>query len=125
MGKDIGTTPADFDLKPGSYQFVIAKNGYSSTNLDLTVSGTNSRIVSASLGNVAFVEALESARKYSLGGRDFDRALTDLKRALCEHLNQKAKYRNHQIDELTAHGVTPFFFPEIPGVTPKLRRWVI
>ncbi len=49
MGKDIGTTPADFDVRAGSHQFVIAKDGYFSTNLDLTVSGTNSSTASVNL----------------------------------------------------------------------------
>ena len=80
--KVVGRTPASLDLQPGTHRLEISRDGYFGTNLDLTLSETDSRAVSVTLVNVSFVEAIERAQKHSFGGMHYDRALADLEQAL-------------------------------------------
>lgn len=80
----IGKTPTSLDLQPGLYHFLLVKDGYLGTNFSLTLSETDNRVVSVSLGShIPFAEAMLRARsQLSSPSPDFDRALADVGKAL-------------------------------------------
>lgn len=102
--KVIGKTPASFDLQPGSYRFQITKAGYFGTNLNLSLSETDSLNVSVSLANVSFVEAMERARRQSSGiSSDYDLALSDVEKALQIKLGDESALQLKRTIEFNRH----------------------
>lgn len=80
--KVLGETPATLELLPASYDLRIAKDGFLTTNLNLTLSDTDSRTVSVTLVKVRYADALNRAQRSLTVGNYSESVLLDIEEAL-------------------------------------------
>jgi hypothetical protein len=81
--KLLGTTPVSLTLPTGLYRLSVAKEGFFTTNVALSLSANEDRVIELPLLSEAYVSALEKARSSSSGYfADLDQALTAINAAL-------------------------------------------
>jgi len=81
--KLLGTTPVALTLPTGLYRLAVAKEGFFTTNVALSLSANEDRAIELSLLSEAYVSALERARNSSSGFfADLDQALAAVNAAL-------------------------------------------
>ncbi len=81
--KLLGTTPVSLTLPTGLYRLAVAKEGFFTTNVALSLSANEDRIVELSLLSEAYVSAMERARNSSSGFfADLEQALAAVNAAL-------------------------------------------
>jgi hypothetical protein len=105
--KLLGTTPLPLTLPNGLYRLAVAKEGFFTTNVALTLSAKEDRVIELSLLSEAYVSAMERARQFSSGFFvDLDRALEGANSALqakpgdepAAVLKQEIMYQRHLRD---------------------------
>jgi hypothetical protein len=105
--KLLGTTPVSLTLPTGLYQLTVAKEGFVTTNVALSLLANEDRTFELSLLSEVYVSALERARNFSSGFFvDLDRALEGVNTALqakpgdepATTLKQEIVYQRHLRD---------------------------
>jgi hypothetical protein len=105
--KLLATTPGSLTLPTGLYQLTVAKEGFVTTNVALSLSANEDRSVELSLLSEAYVTGLERARHFSSGFVvDLERALDGVNAALqakpgdesATTLKQEIIYQRHLRD---------------------------
>jgi hypothetical protein len=89
--KLLGMTPVSLTLPTGLYRLAVVKEGFFTTNVALTLSAKEDRVIELNLLSEAYVSAMERARQSASGFfADLDLALTAVNAALQAKPGDKA-----------------------------------
>lgn len=89
-GESLGTTPIVFgEEQPGTVDLVLARDGYISVPLSITISANQSNSIRTNLVNASYASSLKAAKE-ALAAGDYDRALAAANQALGVQANDPA-----------------------------------